>query len=59
MNLIAECLHMIFHRQVCLKGVLVLGREDDHRDLDMLGVLGINHGGMNFSSDGERRSFPR
>lgn len=62
MKLIAERLDVIVHRQVFLKGfdvidVLVSGWEHDDGDLDMLAVLGVDHGGMDFCCDGEGGSF--
>lgn len=64
MNLIGKCLHVVFHRQVSLEsfdgiGVLVLGGEEEDGDRNLLGVLGINHGGMSFGCYGEGRSICR
>ena len=63
MKLIAERLDVIVDGQIFLKGfdivgILVPGRQDAYGDLDMLGVLGIHHGGMHFRSRRERGSFP-
>ncbi len=58
MHLIVKGLDMALHRQGLTKllhgvGVLVLGSQHAEGDFDALGVVGVDHGGVDFCDGGE------
>ena len=58
MNLVAESLNVVIHRQILAElfdgiGVFVAGREHAEGHLDAFGVGGVDHGGVDFGDGGE------
>ena len=62
MDLVFKGLDIMLHSQVFLKGfhcigVLVLGSEQAKGNCNILGVVGIDHGGMDLSCGGKGSAF--